>query len=54
MGSKVINSLFDKQREDNIKFMMYMFMMKLIGEGIYNRYSNIDSLSREVDRVNFQ
>jgi hypothetical protein len=41
MGQKINKTLFDRQAEESVKFMMYMFMMKLIGEGIYNRYSNI-------------
>lgn len=39
MGQKVNHNLFEKHEEDSVKFMLYMFMMKLIGERIYRKYS---------------
>lgn len=39
MGSKITKTLFDRHAEDNIKFTLYMFMMKLIGSEIYRRSS---------------
>ena len=42
MGPKVTHSLFDRHIEDNIKFMMYMFIMKLIGDNIYKKHRGQD------------
>jgi hypothetical protein len=39
MGQKIVTSIIDKNNEDNIRFHFYMFMMRLIGDRIYSRYS---------------
>lgn len=46
MGSKIVSSLFERHQEENVKFMMYMFMMKLIGYNIYQKH-NKDMFSKE-------
>jgi len=40
MGSKINNLLFNRHIEENIKFSLYMFMMKLVGEEIYKKYQS--------------
>lgn len=46
MGQKVINDfLIDKNLDDSVKFSLYMFMMKLIGQGIYKRYDRYQEVS---------
>lgn len=38
MGQKIRTNPVDKAEDDIKKFMLYMFMMRLFGDGIYRSY----------------
>lgn len=38
--NKIITTPIDKNKEDIIRFNLYIFMMKLVGDKIYDSYLN--------------
>ena len=51
MTNKINTNLRDKGVEDIVKFNLYMFMMRLVGDDIYTKVFNGTGTRRDTDKI---